>query len=57
MDKLSFCENFVYLDRRLISFSGRPYLPALHAVLDRNLALRCSRQTEKSTFLVKHSFI
>jgi hypothetical protein len=52
MDKLSFCEKFVYLDRRPISFAGRPYLPAIYAVEDRNLVLRCSRQTEKSTFLV-----
>ncbi len=52
MDKLSFCERFVYLERQPISFAGRPYLPAIYAVEDRNIVLRCSRQTEKSTFLV-----
>lgn len=52
MGKLSFCEQYVYLERRPISFSGRPYLPAIYAADDRYLVLRCSRQTEKSTFLV-----
>ncbi|MBW3596973.1 MAG: phage terminase large subunit family protein [Planctomycetes bacterium] len=51
MGKLRFCQRCVYLDRRPISFAGRPYLPAIYAA-DRNLVLRCSRQTEKSTFLV-----
>ncbi|MFZ1008251.1 MAG: phage terminase large subunit family protein [Candidatus Sulfotelmatobacter sp.] len=36
----------------MIRFDGRPYLPAIYGVTDRNLVLRCSRQTEKSTFLV-----
>jgi hypothetical protein len=52
MGKLSFCERFVYLNRELISFAGRPYLPAIYASTARNIVLRCSRQTEKSTFLV-----
>lgn len=52
MDKLSFCSQFVYLNRQPISFVGRPYLPAIYAATRRNLVLRCSRQTEKSTFLV-----
>ncbi len=52
MEKLSFCQHFVYLDRQPISFVGRPYLPAIYAAGNRNLVLRCSRQTEKSTFLV-----
>ena len=51
MDKFDFCKNFVYLERALISFAERPYLPAIYAA-QRNLVLRCSRQTEKSTFLV-----
>ena len=51
-DKLAFCENFVYLNRARISFEGRPYLPEIYASQARNLVLRCSRQTEKSTFLV-----
>jgi len=50
--KLSFCERFVYLNRELISFAGRPYLPAIYDATARNLVLRCSRQTEKSTFQV-----
>src|SRR5688572_21889825 len=49
--KLEFCENFVFLDGRPISFAGRPYLPAVYAAEQRNLVLRCSRQTEKTTFL------
>jgi hypothetical protein len=52
MGKLTFCEKLVYLQRQPISFDGRPYLPDVYAVTDRNLVLRCSRQTEKSTFLV-----
>jgi hypothetical protein len=52
VDKLSFCERFVYLNRAPIDFAGRPYLPAIYAARGRNLVLRCSRQTEKSTFLV-----
>lgn len=51
MGKLTFCERFVFLDGRLISFDGRPYLPAIYACGARNLVLRCFRQTEKSTFL------
>lgn len=52
MGKLQFCERFVYLDGLPISFAERPYLPAIYAVENRNLVLRSSRQTEKSTFLV-----
>jgi hypothetical protein len=52
MRKLRFCETLVYLQRELICFEGRSYLPEIYAVTDRNLVLRCSRQTEKSTFLV-----
>lgn len=52
MAKLRFCRQFVHLKRQLISFAGRAYLPAIYASNRRNLVLRCSRQTEKSTFLV-----
>jgi len=52
MGKLRFCESFLFLKRELISFAGRPYLPTIYACTGRNLVLRCSRQTEKSTFLV-----
>ena len=50
--KYKFCEDFVHLRRRLIDFAGRPYLPQIYGVNNRNLVLRCSRQVEKSTFLV-----
>ena len=52
MGKLEFCENFVFLQRQPICFDGRPYLPEIYAATHSNLVLRCSRQTEKSTFLV-----
>ena len=52
MRKLEFCQHFVHLQRKPICFDGRPYLPPIYEVTDRNLVLRCSRQTEKSTFLV-----
>lgn len=51
MGKLEFCERVVSLERKLISFQDRPYLPAIYALEEQNLVLRCSRQTEKSTFL------
>ncbi len=51
MALLEFCEKFVYLRRQPITFEGRPYLPAVYAVANRNLVLRCSRQVEKSTLL------
>jgi hypothetical protein len=49
--KLALCQRMVHLDGRLISFQERPYLPAIYHWHERNLVLRCSRQTEKSTFL------
>ena len=52
MGKLEFCQKLVCLDGKLISFADRPYLPAIYASQARKLVLRCSRQTEKSTFLV-----
>ena len=52
MSKLDFCRRFVFLDRKPITFDDRPYLPAVYAAAGRSLVLRCSRQTEKSTFLV-----
>jgi len=51
MSKLGFCERLIHLERKLISFHDRPYLPKIYASEKRNLVLRCSRQTEKSTFL------
>lgn len=52
MGKMNFCQRFVFLDNQPISFADRPYLPAIYAAGRRNLVLRCSRQCEKSTFLV-----
>lgn len=52
MGKLSFCEQCIYLDRKPITFAERPYLPAIYEVTEKNLVLKCSRQTEKSTCLV-----
>ena len=51
MNKLNFCKSFIYLGKGLISFDRRPYLPAIYRSTADNLVLRCSRQTEKSTFL------
>lgn len=52
MAKIDFCERLVRLERKPISFAGRPYLPAVYASNARNLVVRASRQVEKSTFLV-----
>jgi len=51
MAKLEFCRRLVHLDRKPISFQERPYLPAVYDCRQGNLVLRCSRQTEKSSFL------
>ena len=52
MGKRTFSERFLFLNRRPISFLGRPYLSQVYASRAHNLILRCSRQTEKTTFLV-----
>jgi Phage terminase large subunit gpA, ATPase domain len=52
MNKAEFCESFVYLKKRPISFAGRPYLRAPYKSSARRLVIRASRQVEKSTFLV-----
>jgi hypothetical protein len=51
LGKLRFSENFIYLERRRISFAGRPYLPPIYAAHRGNLVIRASRQVEKSTLL------
>ena len=51
MGLLSFCERFVRLDRKPISFAGRPYLPQIYDSAMRTLVLRCGRQVEKTTLL------
>ncbi len=40
--KLKFCESFVRLDGRPISFQDRPYLPAIYAVDQGKLVIRVS---------------
>jgi hypothetical protein len=52
MTKFEFCERFVFLKKRPISFAGRPYLRAPYDSRARRLVIRASRQVEKSTFLV-----
>jgi len=51
MNSIFACQYYVYLQGRPLSFADRPYLPPIY-VADGNLVLRCSRQTEKTTFLV-----
>lgn len=51
MDLKAFCENFVRVDRALMSFQGRGYLDEVYAAARGNLVLRCARQVEKSTLL------
>ena len=50
--KLDFCEEFIYLKGRPISFADRSYLRAPYDSKARRLVIRASRQVEKSTFLV-----
>ncbi len=52
MKKLEFCEKFVCLNKKPISFAGRPYLIEPYSATTRRLVIRASRQVEKSTFLV-----
>jgi hypothetical protein len=52
MNKIEFCERFVFLRGKPISFADRPYLHAPYNYRARRLVIRASRQVEKSTFLV-----
>ena len=52
MGKFDFCRKLLNLNGQPINFDDRPYVPEMYDVTDQNLVLRCSRQTEKSTFLV-----
>src|SRR5260370_1538543 len=52
MNKLKFCESFIHLKKKPLSFAGRPYLLAPYNSQARRLVIRASRQVEKSTFLV-----
>jgi hypothetical protein len=52
MNRIEFCERFVYLKKKPISFARRPYLREPYNSKARRLVIRASRQVEKSTFLV-----
>ena len=52
MTRFEFCEQFIYLKGRPISFADRRYLQAPYNSKARRLVIRASRQVEKSTFLV-----
>jgi len=52
MDRLSWCQKFVFLDKKPISFASRPYLQEIYDSGARRLVIRASRQVEKSTYLV-----
>ncbi|MCH8830594.1 MAG: phage terminase large subunit family protein [Planctomycetes bacterium] len=51
MNRFEWCESFINLRGRPISFKGRPYLPAVYNSTARRIVLRCSRQVEKTTFI------
>ncbi len=54
---LRFAETFIRLEKDLpFTIEERPYLPAIYADSNRDLVLRCSRQTEKSTLLMNLLF-
>jgi hypothetical protein len=50
--KLEFAASYIHLQGTRISFQDRPYLDAIYNSSGRNLVIRASRQTEKSTFIV-----
>ena len=52
MSLREFCEQFVFLKRQPMTFTGRRYLRKVLASNARRLVLRCSRQVEKTTLLV-----
>lgn len=52
MGKLTFCQHFLRLRGKPISFVERAYLHAPYHSEARRLVIRASRQVEKSTFLV-----
>src|SRR3954454_20663322 len=49
--KFDFAASFINLNGKPISFGDRPYLETIYNST-RNLVIRASRQTEKSTFVV-----
>jgi hypothetical protein len=46
-----FCERFISLKGKPMTFAGRPYLDKILASTAKRLVLRCSRQVEKTTML------
>ncbi len=54
---LSFAESIIRIEKNSpFTIEDRPYLPAIYAASNRDLVLRCSRQTEKSTLLMNLLF-
>lgn len=51
MDRFDWCESFVYLRGKPLSFEGRPYLRDVYNSTARRVVLRCSRQVEKTTYI------
>ena len=51
MERFEWCESFIRLRGRPLSFERRPYLAAIYNSTARRLVLRTSRQVEKTTFL------
>ena len=51
MNRYEFCETFIHLKGRPISFARRPYLRPIYDSSARRVVLRCSRQVEKTTFI------
>lgn len=51
MNRFEWCESFVYLRGRPISFEARPHLRMLGNTSTRRVVMRCSPQIEKTAFL------
>lgn len=51
MNRHSWCQEFIQLKGRPLSFLGRPYLEQIYKSPERRIVLRCSRQVEKTTFI------
>lgn len=51
MTRFNWCDSFIRLRGRPISFADRPYLRAVYDTTARRVVLRCSRQVEKTTFI------
>ncbi len=51
MNRFEWCESFVNLKGRQLSFGGRAYLRMIYNSNARRVVMRCSRQVEKTTFI------